>query len=228
MSTDNHEDEDEFDLLTGELSVLTDALCTDVRILPTADAKFSDLLDVFASGVLQFGDEPPGLYLSREDCSILINGIERCTDALLEVLKTDDLPEPFETTFGVFYAFDEALSEAALADEYCGTVTKETAPLLRLAKRKHVRSAEGKPMEVAFAVRQVAPPEGGRVETGALQFGDDWPGLFVRGDEARGLSLSIKAAFAQIRDTAIPGELWQQLGPLSELRNIIEQKVIVR
>ena len=32
----------------------------------------------------------------------------------------------------------------------------------------------------------------GRVPTGALQFRDDWPGLFVRGDDAIGLMLSIR------------------------------------
>lgn len=26
------------------------------------------------------------------------------------------------------------------------------------------------------------PVEGGRVETGVTQFGDDWPGIFIRGD----------------------------------------------
>lgn len=28
------------------------------------------------------------------------------------------------------------------------------------------------------------PKKGGRVETGPVQFGDDWPGVFIRGDEA--------------------------------------------
>jgi hypothetical protein len=30
--------------------------------------------------------------------------------------------------------------------------------------------------------KQIASDE--RVPTGALQFGDDWPGVFIRGDEA--------------------------------------------
>jgi len=29
-----------------------------------------------------------------------------------------------------------------------------------------------------------APVDGGRVETGPIQFGSDWPGLFIRGDNA--------------------------------------------
>ncbi|GEM_PF-4011619 len=37
-----------------------------------------------------------------------------------------------------------------------------------------------------------APDDGqGRVETGAVQFGDDWNGLFIRGDNAIGLRGSI-------------------------------------
>lgn len=30
-----------------------------------------------------------------------------------------------------------------------------------------------------------------RVETGPVQFGNDWPGLFIRGDNAFGLSLEL-------------------------------------
>ncbi|MBX9628326.1 MAG: hypothetical protein K2X82_31290 [Gemmataceae bacterium] len=35
------------------------------------------------------------------------------------------------------------------------------------------------------------PNDAPRVETGAVQFGNDWPGLFVRGDEAFGLAHDI-------------------------------------
>lgn len=33
----------------------------------------------------------------------------------------------------------------------------------------------------------------GRVETGAVQFGEDWPGLFIRGDNAFAFALDIQA-----------------------------------
>ncbi len=33
-------------------------------------------------------------------------------------------------------------------------------------------------------VRNIPQPEGGRVESGPTQFGDDWPGVFIRGDSA--------------------------------------------
>jgi hypothetical protein len=31
---------------------------------------------------------------------------------------------------------------------------------------------------------QSLPPQEKRVETGVVQFGDDWPGVFIRGDNA--------------------------------------------
>lgn len=33
-----------------------------------------------------------------------------------------------------------------------------------------------------------APLGGGRVETGPVQFGEDWPGVFIRGDNAGALA----------------------------------------
>jgi len=51
-----------------------------------------------------------------------------------------------------------------------------------------------------MAVRKIAFPtscgpcpdgEVPRVETGAVQIGEDWPGLFVRGDEAVNLALNV-------------------------------------
>ncbi len=32
-------------------------------------------------------------------------------------------------------------------------------------------------------IRKIKADVDGRIETGALQIGDDWPGLFVRGDD---------------------------------------------
>lgn len=37
-----------------------------------------------------------------------------------------------------------------------------------------------------------AVPKGQRVETGALQFEGDWPGVFIRGDEAIGAAAQIR------------------------------------
>ena len=40
-------------------------------------------------------------------------------------------------------------------------------------------------------IRKFADP-GERVSTGAIRFGSDWPGIFIRGDEAIGMSLQLK------------------------------------
>ncbi len=32
-----------------------------------------------------------------------------------------------------------------------------------------------------------------RVETGVVQFNDDWPGVFIRGDDCRGFAMAIKS-----------------------------------
>jgi hypothetical protein len=53
---------------------------------------------------------------------------------------------------------------------------------------------EGEMDETTQKVRKVAAPEGGRVGTGAVQFGEDWPGLFIRGSDARALMDAIRAA----------------------------------
>jgi hypothetical protein len=40
-------------------------------------------------------------------------------------------------------------------------------------------------------IRKLPFPTGDRMETGPLQIGEDWPGIFIRGDEAIGLALRI-------------------------------------
>lgn len=41
-----------------------------------------------------------------------------------------------------------------------------------------------------------APALPERAETGPLQFGDDWPGVFIRGDNALAYAMALKAALA--------------------------------
>lgn len=40
--------------------------------------------------------------------------------------------------------------------------------------------------------------EGPRVETGPLQFGDDWPGIFIRGDNALADAAMLEIALKQL------------------------------
>ena len=58
----------------------------------------------------------------------------------------------------------------------------------------------------------------GRVPTGAIQFEQDWPGLFVRGDEAGFLLLAIRRVERQLGGLPLA---------LAEVAQIIERDVAV-
>ncbi len=50
-------------------------------------------------------------------------------------------------------------------------------------------------------------PEGfTRIETGAVQFGDDWPGVFIRGDHAGYYAMQLRNA-AEIMECNDPGHV---------------------
>jgi hypothetical protein len=71
------------------------------------------------------------------------------------------------------------------------------------------------------------PGGSGNVPTGALQFQNDWPGLFIRGDKASALLSSIRGLqqrLAQHPDPVVGAVLIQ----LSEIADIIDHDVIAR
>jgi hypothetical protein len=77
-------------------------------------------------------------------------------------------------------------------------------------------------------IQQIPLPGGsGRVPTGAIQFQDDWPGLFVRGDEAIALLVSIRQLTARFGNHPDP-VVWSALARLEAMANIIEREVRVR
>jgi hypothetical protein len=54
-----------------------------------------------------------------------------------------------------------------------------------------------------------------RLETGVVQDGDDWPGIFIRGDHAFALSLQIRAALSATgpaSEAASLSEVFMRLG----------------
>lgn len=53
--------------------------------------------------------------------------------------------------------------------------------------------SHGKPYAEYKKIPCVTRIENQRVETGVLQFGDDWPGIFIRGDNALHLGMTLKA-----------------------------------
>jgi hypothetical protein len=76
-------------------------------------------------------------------------------------------------------------------------------------------------------VQQIpAPTNLRRVETGAVQFGDDWPGLFVRGDSALDLRNKIRQLAERIGEhpDSVVGLALHQL---KHIADIIDQDVRV-
>lgn len=77
-------------------------------------------------------------------------------------------------------------------------------------------------------VTKVPLPGGsGLIPTGAMQFQDDWPGLFIRGDQAIFLLHRIRMLATRLEQCDDPVVGWEMMH-LSELADMIERDVIVR
>jgi hypothetical protein len=48
------------------------------------------------------------------------------------------------------------------------------------------------------------PLNGVRPETGPMQFGGDWPGVFIRGDNALGYALALRRAIERLVEVDCP------------------------
>lgn len=64
-----------------------------------------------------------------------------------------------------------------------------------------------------------APADGKRVECGPVQFGDDWPGVFIRGDNAAYYAMVLRAVL-ESGGTALERGMLQSL--YNDLRGCIE------
>lgn len=65
-------------------------------------------------------------------------------------------------------------------------------------------------------IRKLPAAEDGRVETGPVQFGDDWPGIFIRGDNAFGYAMALQEAMEIIPDGFKKMQLRSLCGLLGE------------
>ena len=75
---------------------------------------------------------------------------------------------------------------------------------------------------------QIPLPGGsGPAPTGAVQFRDDWPGLFVRGDTAVALAFGIRQLEKRLADHPDP-VVWTSLTRLIAIAAIVEREVQVR
>ncbi len=80
------------------------------------------------------------------------------------------------------------------------------------------------------------PAVEGRVETGAIQFGGDWPGLFIRGDDAMGLVGAINEINAFLKALLKAHKIYEEdvtgvvraLMSLDVIRKLIKDNVIQR
>jgi hypothetical protein len=85
-----------------------------------------------------------------------------------------------------------------------------------------------KQMGVNNRILLLPPPPGlSRVETGAVQFGDDWPGLFLRGDNAHGLVVLIRQLTERLAEHPDP-VVADLLARLTQWANLIDREVLVR
>ena len=70
------------------------------------------------------------------------------------------------------------------------------------------------------------PGGSGPAPTGAVQFEQDWPGLFIRGDEAIGIAFMIRTLVRKLSDTTDP-EVALALVNLERYADLIERDVKV-
>ena len=63
-----------------------------------------------------------------------------------------------------------------------------------------------------------------RVETGPVQFNDDWPGVFIRGDNAHAYANAVGYAAALLKDGDIQKSILQGLGVLLRSSHIENAK----
>jgi isoprenylcysteine carboxyl methyltransferase (ICMT) family protein YpbQ len=75
-------------------------------------------------------------------------------------------------------------------------------------------------------VRQL-PEQQERVETGAVQFGNDWPGLFIRGDDAFYYAHKIRVLCDQMRTSKDLSAIMAVV-VLDSVARLIEEDVIVK
>lgn len=76
-----------------------------------------------------------------------------------------------------------------------------------------------------------------RVESGGIQFGDDWPGLFLRGDNSFHLMMTIETLYRLISPAILDTHLLSQeernaihiaMMHLKALGDMIDEEVIVK
>ena len=74
-------------------------------------------------------------------------------------------------------------------------------------------------------IKKITYNEPNRVETGAVKFGEDWPGLFLRGDDAFALSMEIFKLEQYFLNNA-PAKDHYLMHGLCEIKETIQNEVV--
>ena len=83
-------------------------------------------------------------------------------------------------------------------------------------------------MPKRIILKQIPVPGGsGQVPTGAIQFENDWPGLFIRGDDAIDMASKIRLLQQRLSDSQ-DGLVKLSLGVLDKFADIIDRDVQMR
>ena len=70
-------------------------------------------------------------------------------------------------------------------------------------------------------------PAQAKIETGPVVFGGDWPGMFIRGDDCLEVAAAIRLMDRVLRRVRLRPDEMRMLQPLIQLRNAMEQDVLV-
>lgn len=68
-------------------------------------------------------------------------------------------------------------------------------------------------------LQHIKTEQKGRVESGPVQFNEDWPGTFIRGDDAGWCAFMLNEFITKHKDSLHP---LMELGPLQHLLNLLE------
>ncbi|MFL5900939.1 MAG: YegP family protein [Solirubrobacterales bacterium] len=90
-----------------------------------------------------------------------------------------------------FEALNRAVAASVFAPEWPHGIQRFTMPAM-LEEDEH-----GNPVNEIDHYRGKVPP---RIESGPVQFGDDWPGLWLRGDSCFAYALALRAERLQSAD----------------------------
>ena len=77
----------------------------------------------------------------------------------------------------------------------------------------------GRKKKMIKKIQKLATLPEGRPETGAMSFGDDWPGVFIRGDNAFAYALALRSVVANAKHDRID---WLTLGILEDFAELLE------